>query len=211
MATIDFNNSTLFISQRSPFARRVRLAFYESGIAFTERVYDVFTHNPDLIMVNPLGRVPALILKSGKQIIDSNFILKLFYESHVCPLNFRTIEESIEGAYWQALSVGLCEKSVEYFIDTLRPAGQRDFEIQEELKLQSTRIFEKLEEKAKENSSQFLVGNQLTQADLDVGAALAYFGLRFSNQWKEQYPNLNIYFNRLDQRPSFQKTRPLLS
>ena len=57
---VDFQDSVLYISARSPFARRVRLALLENKIRFSEKVFDVFNPLPELITVNPLARVPAL-------------------------------------------------------------------------------------------------------------------------------------------------------
>ena len=50
---IRFHDSTLFISLRSPFARRVRLAFIEHGVRYHEVVEDVFKPSAVLIEANP--------------------------------------------------------------------------------------------------------------------------------------------------------------
>jgi glutathione S-transferase len=208
MKKLNFHGSQLCISLRSPFARRVRLAFLEHGIEFTEKVYDVFQENPDLFDLNPLGRIPVLQLKSGDILGDSNYILQLFYGSIDSPLSPKNDQEKIDIAYWQFISVGVCEKLVEFFLDSKKEPNLVDPQIEQELKTISGRIFHKLEKRLTESNSSFLACDKLTQADLDLGTALDYYDLRYSTSWKEEFPKLALYQADLRLRPSLQKTAP---
>src|SRR5688572_17224298 len=107
MQAEDFRGGELFYSLRSPFARRVRLAFLESGCPFEEKVCDVFKPTAELLAVNPLGRVPVLRLKSGPILIDSTLILQAFYQAFETPLRPRTDSDQLEIFHWAALSIGL--------------------------------------------------------------------------------------------------------
>jgi len=209
MSKTDFNQATLYISARSPFARRVRLALLENEIPFIEKVYDVFKPEPELIAVNPLARVPALQLKSGEVLIDSNLILQCLYENIESPLKPRVGAELLASYRWSSIGAGLCEKVVEYFLETLRPEPHRDPEVAEELRQISGRVLAELEALLNQSRQGWLVGAALTQADLDVGSALAYLNLRYSTEWMKKFPETSQYLARLEKRDSFQKTRPV--
>ncbi len=208
MKNLDFSNSSLYISARSPFARRVRLALLENQIPYQEKVFDVFKPTAELIAVNPLARVPAIQLKSGDVMIDSNLILQLFYKHQNVLLSPKSLEDELKITYWAALSTGLCEKTVEYFIDSLRPEGQRDIELKMELDVISRRLFQVLESHLKQGNKTRLVGSDLTQADLDMASALTYYVFRVSGDWKKEFPLTQFYLESLEQRDAFQKTAP---
>src|SRR5438105_2764330 len=126
---LEFEGSRLMISARSPFARRVRLAFLEHGVGFEEIVLDVLKPQPELWAKNPLGRVPTLILRDGQVLWDSNFILQAFYEGRSSRLMPQDRFARMECLKWSTLAAGLCEKLVEYYLEALRPEPARDPEM----------------------------------------------------------------------------------
>jgi glutathione S-transferase len=201
-------NGTLYVTPRSPFARRVRLAFLENGISYQEVMLDLMG-NPHLeyFRVNPVKKVPAWELASGETLIDSNQILNVLYRSIESPLATRG-NELIESAYWTGLAVGLCERLVEYFFEGLRPAAQRDAELLEEIHTAISEALSRLETHLQANSRETLLAGGLRQVDLDMGAALDYLALRYSGDWKRQYPLSSEYLDYLSIRPSFLKTQP---
>lgn len=206
-----FEGSTLFISARSPFARRVRIAFMEHGVAFEEKVLDVFQPQPALWRANPLARVPALQARDGSVLADSSLILETFYEEVQSP--FMPAEPAIrrEIHRWQAIALGVMEKTVEYYLETLRAKAHQDPEIFAEVGGACDRCLKLLESSL---SGDFLVenGGQPTQADFDIGAALAYLRLRHSSyesaDWPARYPRCASLLQRLELRPAFAKTAP---
>lgn len=218
MKTSLFEDCTLLISARSPFARRIRLAFRENGVRYVEAVHDVFKPGPELLKTNPLRRVPAVLLKSGEVIVDSNSILSVFYEQGA-PSRTRWLRglasarASAEAAHWSGMAVGLCERLVEYFLETQRPEAARDQEILAEIIPIADGFFEALERHLSDGRARILVagdgqGEELNQADLDLGTALAYTSLRYSPEWILRYPAARRYFEALNARPSFVETRP---
>src|SRR4051794_40402433 len=123
---LDFNGSTIFMSPRSPFARRVRLALRELGIRHEESHLDVLKAPPELILRNPLQRVPAVELASGQVLFESALILELLHESH--PSRLFPRESKVELLLWGALAAGVCEKIVERYFDTMRPEPDPELE-----------------------------------------------------------------------------------
>lgn len=204
---IDFNKSLLFVSARSPFARRVRLAFLEHNIEYEEKIIDVFEDNPQLNVLNPLGRVPVAVLASGETLIDSTYILSLFYSNlPVSPLLPHLISESIIDSKWSAISLGLNEIIVSTFLESTRAKEKQDPSVFSETEKIVERVLGSFENYMQEGGN--ILGDRLCQADLDMGSALNYLILRFSKRWPERFPKSFKYLERLQQRPSFQKTKP---
>ncbi len=61
----------------SPFVRRVALALNHYGMPFERRVLSVFQDFDAMLSINPLGKVPSLILADGEIIYDSRAILEV--------------------------------------------------------------------------------------------------------------------------------------
>jgi glutathione S-transferase len=205
MAKLDFQDSTLFISARSPFARRVRLAFREAGIRHSERVVDVLKPTAELLERNPLARIPVVELRNGRVLIESQLILNLMYEAQPSPL-LPEGEARIDVLQWGALAAGVAEKTVEYFFEILRPEAHRDPELIREIEGIINRVLGRLE--AAIGSRPWIVGPEITQADLDLGTMLRYLCLRHSSAWRKTHPNCSRYLESLESRPSFRETHP---
>jgi glutathione S-transferase len=204
---IDFNGSTLFISARSPFARRVRLAFIENGVRFDEKVFDVFNPAPELLKANPLGRIPVLRLPKGDVVIDSNQILNLFYsensQSSLLPWGD---EDKLAALKWSGLGVGICEKVVEYYLESIRPDGVRWQEILDENTNLIKATLSEFDKFIRDRET--ICSGGLTQADLDVGCGLGYLSLRHPWNWRHEHRAIARYFDGLSKRTSFETTFP---
>jgi glutathione S-transferase len=194
---IDFNGSTLYISPRSPFARRVRLAFRERGIKYEEKILDVFNPPEGFAKINPVARVPVVVLKNGETIADSSSILKVFYDSK---------KEDPKTLNWSGVAVGICEILVARFFETLRPMEKRDQELLKEYDQILKTCFSDFE--AFIGDRDFISDAGLTQGDLDMGTAAAYFGVRYDPKWDQKYPKTFAYATKLNKRPSFLGTTP---
>ena len=59
----------------SPFVRRVAVTLQHYDIPFKRRVISVYGDFERMLAVNPLGKVPALLLDSGEVLVDSQMIL----------------------------------------------------------------------------------------------------------------------------------------
>jgi glutathione S-transferase len=204
---IDFNGSLLYITARSPFARRVRLAFLENGVKFEEKTLDLVKNpHPEFFAVNPLKRVPAVQLAGGEVIVDSNQILNAFYAAHPeSPLLARSAADRITAYHWSGISTGLCEKLVEYFFEMQREESARDSELLEEIRQCIDHVTPVLAAQVKGRQ---WIASSLSQADLDAGSMLDYLSLRYSSDWVKKYPDLARYHEGLRARLSFRATVP---
>src|SRR4051812_24839467 len=70
----------LFYSPNSPYARKCRVVAIEKGLAdqITFVKVDPWDNSPELLKVNPLGRVPALMTDAGMALCESPIICEYF-------------------------------------------------------------------------------------------------------------------------------------
>ena len=59
----------------SPFVRRVAISLRVLGFAYEHDTRSVFGDFDEMLKVNPLGRIPSLVLDDGEVLIDSTAIL----------------------------------------------------------------------------------------------------------------------------------------
>ena len=59
----------------SPYVRRVAISLKLAGLQFTRNTASVFGDAEEMRRINPLGRIPSLVLDDGKVLIDSAAIL----------------------------------------------------------------------------------------------------------------------------------------
>ena len=59
----------------SPFVRRVAVTLHHYHMPYTRNPLSVFRNAEDMQKINPLIRVPALILETGETLIDSGAII----------------------------------------------------------------------------------------------------------------------------------------
>lgn len=107
----------------SPFVRRVAITMRIYGIPFEHKNFSVF-RDPDVMkVINPVSKVPALILADGTRLLDSNLILD--YLDQQVPVEKRLLPQGPER--WPLLeTIGLAlvatEKAVQIFYEQgLRP------------------------------------------------------------------------------------------
>ena len=59
----------------SPFVRRSAIIMHTLGIEFEHKILKGGPDNDELVAINPLARVPALVLDDNEVIIDSSAIV----------------------------------------------------------------------------------------------------------------------------------------
>lgn len=103
----------------SPFVRRVGIALRLYGLPFEHRPWSVFGDADDVRALNPVTKVPVLVLDDGDVIIDSHMMLD--YLDGLMPAGerlFPTTEPDRHRAFkLAALGMGLAEKGVSLFYE----------------------------------------------------------------------------------------------
>ena len=162
----------------SPFVRRVAVALNHFGMPFERRILSVFQDFDAMLAVNPLGKVPALILPEGETIYDSRAIVE--YLEGIAPAD-RRLTPSDPAQYREmlrieAVGLGLAEKTYERAIEfSRRSPGTQDPAWVARLERQIGSALAWLESGIEAlPQSEWLVSDRMSRADLAVTVATTY-------------------------------------
>jgi glutathione S-transferase len=182
-------------SLTSPYVRKIRIVLAEKKIDYDLVLDSPWTEGNQVAALNPLGKVPVLLLDDESTLFDSRVIAE--YLDTVAP-NSRLIpasgRERISVKRWEALADGVMDAAVAAFLESRRPDGERS---PSWIERQRGKIAMALQAMADE------------LGDIAVGSALGYVAFRLGDiRWSEQHPNLAHLYEKLLQRPAFAETVP---
>lgn len=159
---------------------------------------------PEFLKLNPNGVVPTLI--DGDAVIwESNTILRYianrFGPTLLYPLSPLLRADCERWMDWQLGTLNLCMTPL--YVSLIRtPPEQRNQAALEENGKRASALFSLLDTVLKDR--RFITDNNLTLADIALGP----FGYRWANLDVNRtalMPNLEMWMNRLADRPAFQK------
>jgi glutathione S-transferase len=101
----------------SPFVRRVGIALVLYGIGFEHRPWSVFGDAKRLQALNPLMRVPTLVLDDGFVLTDSHMMLDYLDAQVDAPMFPRTEPARHIALKRATLATGLADKAVSLFYE----------------------------------------------------------------------------------------------
>jgi len=195
-------------SLASPYTRKVRIVLAEKRIDFDFEIDNPWKPDAQAARLNPLGKVPVLVLDDGATLFDSRVIVAfLDNASPLARLIPAENRERIEVQRWEALADGVLDAGV-----------LARLESQREAKLQSAAWIERQMGKVKTGlaamdaqlgDKPWCAGNGYTLADIAVGVCLGWIEFRHPKlDWKKDHANLARAFAKLSERPSFIDTVP---
>lgn len=196
----------LYVSLTSPFARKVRVALAEKGLAerIEQVVVDPWNDDPVLEKANPLMQVPALLLDGGLALTDSNTILgwieRAFPQPALWPHDpqARTRAEALA-----ALAQTMIEYTVFLVLEGRRPEAQRSQAMIERRIQAIRRGVQALQERFHASTGHFNLDS------IGVACALAYLDFRQPQlDWRSLAPGLNSWLRWANGRPSMRLTMP---
>jgi len=196
-------------SLTSPYVRKVRIVFLEKKLEAALEIENVWDTKTKIGSLNPLGKVPCLILDDGEAIYDSRVIVE--YVDTLSPVGKLIPVESRERAIvktWEALADGIMDAGILARLEaTWRPAEQQS---QAWIERQMGKVEAALSQMSQElGENAWCHGNQMTLADIALGCALAWLSFRFPKlEWQTKYVNLDGLYQKLMQRSSFIETTP---
>ncbi len=195
----------------SPYVRKVRVVLAEKKIDF-EWVLDS-PNNPDSLArrINPLARVPVLVLDDETPIFDSPVIVD--YLDNLAPNNTllpKAHRERIEVKRWEALADGLLDAAILVRLENTFEGRKPSERSQAWIDRQMDKVHASLKAMAQGlGDKPFCSGIHLSLSDIAVGCALGWLEFRFPEiGWRAEYPNLAKLMDKLAQRASFADTKP---
>lgn len=184
----------------SPFVRRVAATLNLYGIPWEAMPLATTTDGAAIRAINPLGRVPALILDDGEVLVESSAIL-----DHLDALAGDAALMPRDGAERRAvmratsLALGAADKTVAAYTETQRrPEAVRWAEGGEALTAQALGGFAALEAMA---DGDHLCLGRLTQADVSAVVALDFACRVLPAAIEGRFPRLRALSARLNADP----------
>ena len=192
----------------SSFVRRVGIALRLYGIPFEHRPWSIFGNADEVQELNPLIRVPTLVLDNGEVLIDSHLMLD-YIDSLVAPEKrmFPVAEPGRHRALKvAALATGLADKGVALFYekalhkDTLSPVWVA------RCTSQINATLAELEASRAGRKTAYWFGEAIGHADIAVTCALRHVGDSHPGMIDaKSYPSLTAHAARMEAMPVFQE------
>jgi glutathione S-transferase len=193
----------LYGNSASPFARKCRVIAHELDLKL-EEIRTLPMQEPEFRKINPLGKIPALVLDDGSVLIDSPVICE--YLNHIGGGKFfpaDTIWKAASGR-WKALGLaalgdGLSDAAVAWVIlGRENPVPETARQRQMQAVLATLDVLERVKFAA-----------DPTIGEITVACAIGYVEFRVPDlDWKSSRPNLSAWYAKLCEYPSMKATAP---
>jgi glutathione S-transferase len=197
----------LYFSPASPFARKCRIVARELDIKLEEIQVDPWT-DEDFRRINPLSKIPVLILDDGSALYDSPVICDYLNElknGHFFPREstWRTGAGRWRSLGMQALGDGICDASVALFRESKVPEDRCNADNTVRWTAAITASLDVLERAAAKFSEHPTIG------EVTAGCALGHLDFRHPHlEWRATRPALRDWFEKFSKFQSVIATRP---
>ncbi len=193
----------------SPFVRRVAIALHMLDLPFERDTRSVFADAAEMRKINPLGRIPSLILDTGEVLIDSWVILDHIDEI-VGPARALLPERGADrrrGLRIAALSAGGVDKAgAAVYERVLRPPERLHAPWIERVSAQARSALVALEA---ETGAGWYLGQGPSTPDIMAACMVFYMRMRAPELFDEaHFPRLASLAARAEALPAFMSTRP---
>lgn len=161
----------------SPFVRRVAVTLNHYHMPFTRNPLSIFRNAAEVQRINPLLRVPALILETGEVLIDSHAILDHLDERAGPARALTPARGDGRRKVLQAvvLAAGIAEKVVQIFFERLNHPGHVAKDWEKRLLSQIGAGLKQLEHHC---GTPWYFDDKLSQADVTTACMLMHMKLR---------------------------------
>jgi glutathione S-transferase len=191
----------------SPFVRRVAVTLHHYHLRFERNRMSVF--HPGMVEINPLMRVPSLIIDGDETLYDSTAIIDYLDElvgpqKALIPSNG---DERRQVLQVLALATGAMEKAIAVVYERQfhSPHGiAHEWTVRCMAQLSGALVH--LDAHAKDP---WYFGRKFSQADITIGCLIGYLRLRLPDAFSTGlYPNLERLAERCEALDAFEKAKP---
>jgi glutathione S-transferase len=196
----------LYWSPLSPFVRKTLVAVHELGLADRVEIIPtqvrMDTPNPAMLMLNPLGKIPALQLDDGAMIIDSFAIIDYLNEmvrGAIIPASGEARRQMLRQ---HALANGLMDILVLWRNERDKPVEQHSKGWIAGFDEKTSRVLALFEIEAAGPNAQ-----PINLGQISIAVVLSYLDFRFAHlNWRDTHPALAVWHATFSSRPSMQAT-----
>lgn len=190
-------------TQTSPYTRKVRLVLLEKNIPHTYLIDAPNDPGSQVARVNPLGRIPALVLDDESCVFDSPVIAEYLDTLNDTPILIPRHDATarMRVRRWEALADGIMDSAVLVRTEVIRPVERQSADV---LRLHNDNISRALAYAAQQLGERiWCEGDGISLADLALVSALLYLDLRQAERdWRGAHPGLARWFTRISERNS---------
>lgn len=191
----------------SPFVRRVGIAMGLYGIPFEHRPWSTFGDADRLREINPLTRVPTLVLGSGDVLIDSHAIID--YLDTLAPAGHALFPSTQPARHHAmkitALATGLSDKAVSTFYEMVFHKERSQIWL-DRCRRQIAGAINALETDRAGRATDYWFGSSIGHADIAVACSLRHLTESLPDLVAlDQFPALAAHCDRLEALPVFQE------
>jgi glutathione S-transferase len=193
----------------SPYVRRVAIALHLLGLPFERNTLSGFADAETMRTINPLGRIPSLILDDGEVVIDSAAILdhldsRVAPERRLLPPAGRERRTALRVV---ALATGCVDKAGAVVYErALRPPEKVH---QPWIQRCRTQLDSGLGALEAATGDGWYAGDRPLQPDITVACMLGYLPDRLPEAFPAgAYPHLRAFAARFAELPAFAATLP---
>jgi glutathione S-transferase len=187
----------------SPYVRKVRLVLLEKNIPHSYLIDIPNNPGSQVVRINPLGRIPALILDDETCVYDSVVIAEYIDTLNDTPklIPRHDALARMRVRRWEALGDGIMDSAIMVRNERTRPAEKQEADI---ISQHSSAISRTLAHAAAQlGKREWCEGSAISLADLALASALVYLDLRLPElDWRAEHNNLASWFARMSARPS---------
>ncbi len=194
----------LAYSPNSPYVRKCVALAIQRGIDKQVELWTVGTTDPALLKVNPLSKVPTLVLDDGTALYDSPVICEYLDSVGDGPKMF----PPVGPARWKALRQ---EALGDGILDATQPrrreiALPQDEGRQTYIALQQAKVKAALAVLEAEADS---LGMLTNIGEITIACALGYMDFRYANEpWRPGHPKLEAWYAKVAAMPAMARTVP---
>ncbi len=194
----------LAYSPNSPYVRKCVVLAIQRGIDKQMELWTVGTTDPALLKVNPLSKVPTLVLDDGTALYDSPVICEYLDSVGDGPKMF----PPVGPARWKALRQ---EALGDGILDATQPrrreiALPQDEGRQTYIALQQGKVKAALAVLEAEADS---LGMLTNIGEITIACALGYMDFRYPNEpWRPGHPKLEAWYAKVSAMPAMTRTVP---
>ncbi|MGF1510040.1 MAG: glutathione S-transferase family protein [Myxococcota bacterium] len=187
----------LLMTPTSPYARKVRVTYRELESPVEEVVVSPLEDDPVLLKVNPLGRVPALVM-DGRAVFDSRVICRVLNQN----ADGRLVPDGsdwLSDAVMEAAAEGLLDAAVPIVMERRRPATEQSPSAVQRATQKIARCLQHIE----------VPESHLTLGSIGLACALGYLDFRLPEiLWRDHRMDLADWYAVMAHRPSMVETMP---
>ncbi len=198
----------LIIATPSPYARKANVALLEKNIPVETIIDNPWAPDTGIATINPLGKVPALILDDGQVVHDSSVIVE-YLDTLPQPPRLIPQEPALRVAVKQieAIADGVCDAVVLIVLERNRKPEQQNAAWMSRQRRKIEAGVEELSRLLGERD--FFTGAGFSLAEIATACSLGYLDLRFPEfDWRAGHDILERLFIEMSARPSFSQTAP---